>query len=181
MMRCTFGVLLLQFLIAICLFSSVAEKQQQNDSNPPSVLEIKHTYQVSSISKPKSDPLSFMGALSRARNKSFAGGYSGFIAGAIQVITLMWLRTTVNYQYRYGVTMMEALRELNRQGGVKRFYRGLPYALVQGPLAKFGGIAANDASVVFAAYLTGQSELMSTGMLSTAIGSILAGIFRHNL
>jgi hypothetical protein len=51
----------------------------------------------------------------------------------------MWLRTTVNYQYRYGVTMMEALRELNRQGGVQRFYRGLPYALIQGPLAKFGG------------------------------------------
>jgi hypothetical protein len=36
---------------------------------------------------------------------------------------------------------------------------------IKGPLAKFGGIAANDASIVFASYLTGQSEMMSKGML----------------
>jgi hypothetical protein len=143
-MRFHIGFLLLQFLIAICLLSVVEtqqtlqikdrkrerknESENYNNSNP--ALESKHTYQISSIEKPTA--LSFMGALSRARKKSFAGGYSGFVAGAIQVVTLMWLRTTVNYQYRYGVTMMEALRELNRQGGVQRFYRGLPYALIQG-------------------------------------------------
>lgn len=118
---------------------------------------------------------SLIRTLARARRKALAGGLSGFIAGAIQVITLMWLRTTVNYQYRYGVSMMTALRELHRQGGLRRFYRGLPYAIIQGPLARFGGIAANDASIVFSAYLMGQPELSSKGILSTALGSIMAG------
>lgn len=118
---------------------------------------------------------SFMATLSRARQKAVSGGIGGFIAGVIQVVTLMWLRTTVNYQYRYGVSMMEALRELYRQGGVYRFYRGLPYAIIQGPLARFGGVAANDAAIVFAAYITSQPEQLSKGILSTALGSILAG------
>jgi hypothetical protein len=118
---------------------------------------------------------SFMATLSRARQKAISGGVGGFIAGVIQVVTLMWLRTTVNYQYRYGVSMVEALRELYRQGGIYRFYRGLPYAIIQGPLARFGGVAANDAAIVFAAYLTSQPEQLSKGMLSTALGSILAG------
>jgi Mitochondrial carrier protein len=118
---------------------------------------------------------SFTATLSRARQKAISGGIGGFIAGVIQVVTLMWLRTTVNYQYRYGVSMFEALRELYRQGGIYRFYRGLPYAIIQGPLARFGGIAANDAAIVFAAYLTSQPEQVSKGILSTALGSILAG------
>ena len=117
---------------------------------------------------------SFMGAVSLARKKAMAGGTSGFVAGLIQVLTLMWLRTTVNYQYRYGVSMMVAIRELYRQGGISRFYRGLPYAIIQGPLARFGGIAANDASIVFAAYLTGRPESTSRGLLSTALGGVLA-------
>lgn len=125
--------------------------------------------------KPPTGALSFLSALSTAKKRAISGGLSGFIAGAIQVVTLMWLRTTVNYQYRYGVSMVAAIRELYRQGGIPRFYRGLPYAILQGPLARFGGIAANDASIVFAAYLTGESDLMSSSMLSTAIGAILAG------
>lgn len=122
-----------------------------------------------------SNTTSFMATLSRARQKAISGGAGGFIAGVIQVVTLMWLRTTVNYQYRYGVSMVEALRELYRQGGIYRFYRGLPYAIIQGPLARFGGVAANDAAIVFAAYLTSQPEQVSKGILSTALGSILAG------
>lgn len=48
-----------------------------------------------------------------------------------QVLTLMWLRTTINYQYRYGTGTKEALRTLYREGGVLRFYRGLGPALLQ--------------------------------------------------
>ena len=67
-------------------------------------------------------------------------GASGGMAGLVQVLTMMWLRTTVNYQYRYGVSLQVALVELYKQGGVPRFYKGLPYAMVQGPLCKFGAV-----------------------------------------
>jgi hypothetical protein len=33
----------------------------------------------------------------------------------------MWLRTTMNYQYRYGTTTTEAIRTLYREGGVMRW------------------------------------------------------------
>lgn len=35
----------------------------------------------------------------------------------------MWLRTTVNYQYRNGTSMAVALKTLYAEGGIPRFYR----------------------------------------------------------
>jgi len=66
----------------------------------------------------------------------------------VQVSTLMWMRTTMNYQYRHGTTTMVALRTLYADGGgglsgVLRFYKGFLPALVQGPLSRFGDTAAN--------------------------------------
>jgi len=55
----------------------------------------------------------------------------------------MWLRTTMNFQYRHGTTTRQALRKLYADGGVRRFYRGLAPALFQGPLSRFGDTAAN--------------------------------------
>jgi len=55
----------------------------------------------------------------------------------------MWLRTTMNYQYRYGTTTTVALKTLYQEGGIPRFYRGLLPALAQGPLSRFGDTAAN--------------------------------------
>ena len=55
----------------------------------------------------------------------------------------MWLRTTMNYQYRYGTTTSEAIRTLYNEGGVRRFYRGVAPGLIQGPLSRFGDTAAN--------------------------------------
>ncbi|GMI35904.1 hypothetical protein TeGR_g12111, partial [Tetraparma gracilis] len=82
--------------------------------------------------------------LSRAGRRAVGGGLPGAAAGLIQVLTLMWVRTTMNYQYRYGTTMSQALRTLYAQGGVPRFYKGVEFAIVQGPLARFGSTAAND-------------------------------------
>ena len=86
-------------------------------------------------------------------------------AMAIQVFTLMWLRTTMNWQYvwllfdrftwhrffvssnvffplsfryRNGCNSRTALKLLYKEGGILRFYRGLLPALIQGPLARFG-------------------------------------------
>ena len=57
--------------------------------------------------------------------KAFKGGVAGSCAMATQVCSLMWLRTTMNYQYRYGTTTSEALKKLYIEGGIRRFYRGI--------------------------------------------------------
>eukprot|EP00041_Stephanoeca_diplocostata_P032028 m.1014415 g.1014415 ORF g.1014415 m.1014415 type:complete len:497 (-) comp24072_c0_seq5:3319-4809(-) len=79
----------------------------------------------------------------QASERAFKGGLAGAGAMVIQVTSLMWMRTTMNYQYRYGVSTGEALRTLYNQGGVLRFYRGIAPALLQGPLSRFGDTAAN--------------------------------------
>jgi len=83
-----------------------------------------------------------------AANKALGGGIAGAAAMAVQVTTLMWMRTTMNYQYRYGTTTREALSHLYKEGGgglkgVLRFYKGYIPALAQGPLSRFGDTAAN--------------------------------------
>jgi len=64
-----------------------------------------------------------------------------------QVLSLMWLRTTMNYQYRYGGTTTNALEKLWEQGGLPRFYQGIGFALLQQPLSRFGDTAANTGVV----------------------------------
>lgn len=55
----------------------------------------------------------------------------------------MWMRTTMNYQYRYGMTTTSAMKHLYKEGGILRFYRGIGPALFQGPISRFGDTAAN--------------------------------------
>merc|ERR1711908_259513 len=80
-----------------------------------------------------------MGALS--------GGLSGMAAQAIDVLTLMWMRTIMNYQYRYGGDLVPTVKKLYAEGGVPRFYRGLAPALFQAPVSRFGDTAANDGAL----------------------------------
>ena len=79
--------------------------------------------------------------------RALGGGLAGAAAMVVQVTTLMWLRTTVMFQYRYGSTTGEALRNLYRQGGVRRFYQGIGAALLQAPLSRFGDTAANHGAI----------------------------------
>eukprot|EP01135_Chromosphaera_perkinsii_P011744 Nk52_evm22s2485 gene=Nk52_evmTU22s2485 len=87
---------------------------------------------------------SFQEILKAASGRAFRGGISGAGAMVIQVSSLMWLRTTMNYQYRYGTTTTQALKTLYKEGGIPRFYQGLTPALFQGPLSRFGDTAANS-------------------------------------
>ncbi|KAG6843909.1 hypothetical protein H0H87_011719 [Tephrocybe sp. NHM501043] len=64
-------------------------------------------------------------------------------AMVLQVLTLMPLRTVMNYQYRYGTTTTQAIDTLYADGGWTRYYQGLTAALFQGPLSRFGDTAAN--------------------------------------
>ncbi len=87
--------------------------------------------------------------LVKAKNAALQGGLHGSFAAFLQVVSLMWIRTIINYQYRYGTSFSTAVKELYSQGGVRRFYKGLSYAVVQGPLLKFGVVAAHEGSRAF--------------------------------
>lgn len=77
---------------------------------------------------------------------AITSGMAGSAAMAVQVSSLMWLRTTVNYQYATGTRTREALRQLYAQGRVWRFYRGFPVALVHAPLSRFGDVVSYAAT-----------------------------------
>lgn len=103
---------------------------------------------------------------------ALGGGIPGMAAMVAQVSTLMWLRTTMNYQYTYGTTMMDAMKTLYRQGGIPRFYTGYSMAILQGPLSRFGDTASN----------MGIMSLLETSDLpiavKTACASTMAALFR---
>ncbi|KAK9821777.1 hypothetical protein WJX81_000061 [Elliptochloris bilobata] len=122
----------------------------------------------------EAEPLSEV--LKRAGKRALGGGLPGAAAMGIQVLSLMWLRTTVNYQYRYGTTTTHALKTLYREGGVLRFYRGLGPALIQGPLSRFGDTAANAGSLALLDSYESTKNL-NVG-LKTLVASTSAGLFR---
>lgn len=79
----------------------------------------------------------------KALNKAFNGGIAGSSAMVVQITSLMWLRTAMNYEYRYGTSTTNTMKILYKEGGIRRFYRGYIPALAIGPLARFGDTAAN--------------------------------------
>lgn len=116
-------------------------------------------------------------------NKSFeravGGGLMGTTAMGVQVCSLMWLRTTVNYQYRNGTMFQETLKILYNQGGIRRFYRGLGPALLQAPLSRFGDTAMNTGVMYYLNHNETTKDLPLS--LKTFCGSLGAGMWRINL
>merc|ERR1719359_1846877 len=88
-----------------------------------------------------------MDIMQKASKKALSGGLAGMGAQAINVCTLMWMRTIMNYQYRYGGTLGETVKKLYAEGGIPRFYRGLAPGLIQAPVSRFGDTAANDGAL----------------------------------
>mmetsp|Transcript_2072 Transcript_2072/g.3549 ORF Transcript_2072/g.3549 Transcript_2072/m.3549 type:complete len:391 (-) Transcript_2072:24-1196(-) len=112
----------------------------------------------------------------KAAKRALGGGKAGAAAAVVQVLSLMWLRTAMNYQYRYGGTLGSSLKELYNDGGIPRLYQGLPFAIVQGPLTRFGDTAAN---VGILALLESIPETASLPLpLKTLAGSVTAGAWR---
>lgn len=86
--------------------------------------------------------------LEKSKKRALRGGVAGSAAMGLQVVSLIWMRTTMNYQYRNGTTFPVAIRKIYKDGGkglpgIRRFYRGIGPALLQGPLSRFGDTAAN--------------------------------------
>jgi len=96
-----------------------------NDKSPPNMSEI----------------------MSKAGKKALSGGLAGMSAQAVNVCTMMWMRTIMNYQYRFGGGLVDTTKKLWAEGGVPRFYRGLAPALFQAPVSRFGDTAANDGAL----------------------------------
>ena len=84
----------------------------------------------------------FATVLRDAGRKALGGGMAGALAMIVQVVALMWMRTTINFQHKYGMSTSEALAALYAQGGIARFYQGMSAALLQAPLSRFGDTAA---------------------------------------
>jgi hypothetical protein len=47
------------------------------------------------------------GIIEKAAKKALGGGKAGAAAAVVQVLSLMWLRTSMNYQYRFGERLSE--------------------------------------------------------------------------
>lgn len=121
-------------------------------------------------------PPTFREIMNKAGKSAFRGGTAGAAAMGANVALLMWMRTTVNFQYRNGTSFPTALRTLYADGGIPRFYRGVLPAMLQGPLSRFGDTAANTG------VLTALNSLESTqGLpvsLKTVAASASAALFR---
>jgi len=115
--------------------------------------------------------------LTAALQKAWRSGSAGFLAGTMQVLAFMWLRTAMNYQYKFGGTLVEVLKKLWSEGGVQRLYQGLfPWAIFQAPLSRFGDVAANDmVLVLMGAFLPQVPVSVATfmGSLSSAAWRII--------
>jgi hypothetical protein len=123
-------------------------------------------------SKETKSPPTFMEVCNKASKTALRGGIAGMSAQAINVLALMWMRTIMNYQYRYGGKLTEVVAKLWGEGGVPRFYRGLAPALFQAPVSRFGDTFANDGAL---AALEHTSLPVWT---KTAAASASAGVFR---
>lgn len=114
--------------------------------------------------------------LNKAAKSAVRGGTAGAVAMGANVGCLMWMRTTVNYQYRNGVSFPVALRTLYADGGIPRFYRGVLPALIQGPMSRFGDTAANTGVLTFLNSMESTKDL-AVGV-KTVAASASAAAFR---
>jgi hypothetical protein len=114
--------------------------------------------------------------LGKALKSALGGGLSGAAAMVLQVLTLMPIRTVMNYQYRYGTTTREATRTLYQDGGWTRYYQGLTAALIQGPVSRFGDTAANVGILALLQSNSYMKDLPS--FIKTVFASLAAAAFR---
>lgn len=122
------------------------------------------------MSVPKPAP-TFKEIIDKSAASAIRGGTAGAVAMGANVAALMWMRTTVNYQYRNGGTIKNALKTLYADGGIPRFYRGVLPALVQGPLSRFGDTAANTGVLTFLDNIAATKDLPVAAKTMCASGA----------
>ncbi|GJC93241.1 hypothetical protein ColKHC_02067 [Colletotrichum higginsianum] len=114
--------------------------------------------------------------LKAALKRALGGGLSGAAAMVLQVLTLMPIRTIMNYQYRFGSGFREAISVLYQDGGVRRYYQGIGPALIQGPVSRFGDTAANAGILALLESNSFLNQLPT--LIKTIFASLCAAAFR---
>jgi len=99
------------------------------------------------------------------------GGLAGMVAGAFQVLCLMWLRTANSHQSYHGGSLSQTFGTLWAAGGVPRFYQGLSFALLQVPAARFGDAFAESVTLAMFGAHGQQVPGFLTSMVVATIGS----------
>jgi hypothetical protein len=112
----------------------------------------------------------------KAKKRALGGGLAGASAMVIQVTSLMWMRTTMNYQYRNGGTFKNALNTLYAEGGIRRFYKGIGPGLIQGPMSRFGDTASNTGMLALLNALPATRDIPVVA--KTVAASLSAASFR---
>lgn len=128
---------------------------------------------------PNEQKLTLNQILYRAGKRGLGGGVPGALAGVLQVLSLMWLRTIINYQCRYGTNFFQAFHTLMQEGGIPRLYRGVSFAIVQAPLSRFVSTAANDGIESLLASFSWTRD-WGPGR-QTFVASIVVGLWRMTL
>ena len=128
------------------------------------------------ITKKQEKQENYSDIFKKSMDRAFRGGLSGGIAMAINICTLMPLRTAVNYQYRYGTNSLQSIRTLYSDGGILRFYRGFGFAIIQGPWSRFGDTFANSGTLALLNSMESTQEL-NVGT-KTLLASSAASLFR---
>ena len=70
----------------------------------------------SSNSSSRQQPQDAWAILAHAKSQAFKGGMAGASAQVFNVMTFMWLRTTMNYQYRHGGSTTQVIKTLWKEG-----------------------------------------------------------------
>lgn len=120
--------------------------------------------------EPKKETPDFATIMKRASKKALSGGLAGMGAQAINVLALMWMRTIMNYQYRYGGNLMDVVKKLYAEGGIPRFYRGLAPGLIQAPVSRFGDTAANDGALAALEFTSLPTAVKTMAASASAAG-----------
>lgn len=102
-----------------------------------------------------------------AASEAFRGGLAGLFTGILQVLAFMWLRAIMNHQYYHGGTLTSTARQLWAEGGIRRFYRGVGWALLCAPATRFGDTFA----MTGVSALLGRVPVSSPGSVGYSAGS----------
>jgi hypothetical protein len=81
-----------------------------------------------------------------------------------------------NFYLRYGGTISGTASKLYAEGGIFRFYKGYPVALVQGPISRFGDTFANTLFITFLGNFQQTKKIPVA--FQTMGSSVIAGLFR---
>ena len=119
--------------------------------------------------------------LRQAARKALGGGLVGAGAMGANVVTLMWLRTTLFVQYAKGLSFPAALKYVYVDGGrgwrgLARFYAGVSYGLLLAPVSRFGDTAANAG--VLSLFASSERHADAPMVLKTTAAGLAAGAFR---